>query len=131
MLTWDAVGSRPLIEHKARLAGLLSDVAPPLHYGDYHRGEGPVFHEAASASMPSARRRSRSRKARCDGMRVSSTPGRRGAAWIAFTSGDICSANGFPGQKRPGIDNQKQKPVILHVAVRDRRAGQEAQRLDR
>jgi bifunctional non-homologous end joining protein LigD len=30
---------------KARLAGLLSDVAPPLHYGDYHRGEGPVFHE--------------------------------------------------------------------------------------
>ena len=36
-----------------------------------------------------------------------------------------------PGQKRPGIDNQKQKPVILQLAARDRRAGEEAQGLDR
>jgi hypothetical protein len=30
-------------------------------------------------------------------MRISSTPGCPGVAWIAFTSWDICSANGFPG----------------------------------
>jgi len=36
-----------------------------------------------------------------------------------------------PGQKGAGIDNQKQKPVILHLAARDRRAGEEAQGLDR
>jgi bifunctional non-homologous end joining protein LigD len=28
---------------------LLSDVAPPLHYSDYHRGWGPAFHERACA----------------------------------------------------------------------------------
>jgi DNA ligase D-like protein (predicted ligase) len=37
----------PLIERKARLATLLSGAAPPLHYSDYHRGEGPAFHEQA------------------------------------------------------------------------------------
>jgi hypothetical protein len=36
-----------------------------------------------------------------------------------------------PGQKLPGIDNQKQKPAILHAAARDPRAGEEAQGLDR
>ena len=30
-----------------RLAELLSGVAPPLHYSDYHRGQGPAFHEQA------------------------------------------------------------------------------------
>jgi ATP-dependent DNA ligase len=35
------LGARPLIERKARLAALLSGVAPPLHYSDYHRGQGP------------------------------------------------------------------------------------------
>ena len=54
-------------------------------------------------------------------MRISSTPGRRGVAWIAFTSWDI-----VPGQKGAGIDNQKQKPVILHLAARDRRPGEQA-----
>jgi ATP-dependent DNA ligase len=28
-------------------AELLSNVAPPLHYSDYHRGQGPAFHEQA------------------------------------------------------------------------------------
>jgi bifunctional non-homologous end joining protein LigD len=41
------VGSGPLIERKARLAALLSGVAPPLHYSDYHRGHGPAFHALA------------------------------------------------------------------------------------
>jgi hypothetical protein len=41
------VGARPLIERKARLAALLSGVAPPLHYSDYHRGQGPALHEQA------------------------------------------------------------------------------------
>jgi bifunctional non-homologous end joining protein LigD len=26
---------------------LLSDVRPPLHYSDYHRGRGPALHEQA------------------------------------------------------------------------------------
>jgi hypothetical protein len=33
--------------------------------------------------------------------------------------------------ERLGIDNQKQKPVILHLAARDRRPGEEAQGMDR
>jgi DNA ligase D-like protein (predicted ligase) len=41
------VGALPLIERKARLAQLLSDVRPPLHYSDYHRGGGPAFHQQA------------------------------------------------------------------------------------
>lgn len=36
----DHVGLRPLIEREARLATLLSGVAPPRHYSDYHRGLG-------------------------------------------------------------------------------------------
>ena len=46
-LDGDDVGARPLIGRKARLAELLSGVAPPLHYSDYHRGRGPAFHEQA------------------------------------------------------------------------------------
>jgi bifunctional non-homologous end joining protein LigD len=41
------VAALPLIERKARLAELLADVRPPLHYSDYHRGRGPAFHEQA------------------------------------------------------------------------------------
>jgi ATP-dependent DNA ligase len=41
-LDGDDIGARPLIERKARLAELLSGVAPPLHYSDYHRGQGPL-----------------------------------------------------------------------------------------
>ena len=37
----------PLMERKARLAALLSRVAPPLHYIDYHRGQGAAFHHKA------------------------------------------------------------------------------------
>jgi DNA ligase D-like protein (predicted ligase) len=46
-LDGDDVGARPLIERKARLAELLSGVAPPLHYSDYQRGRGAAFHEQA------------------------------------------------------------------------------------
>ena len=46
-LDGEDVGALPLIERKARLAELLSGVAPPLHYSDYHRGRGPAFHEQA------------------------------------------------------------------------------------
>jgi len=46
-LDGEDVGARPLIERKARLAALLSGVAPPLHYSDYHRGQGPAFHAQA------------------------------------------------------------------------------------
>jgi bifunctional non-homologous end joining protein LigD len=46
-LDGDDVAARPLIERKSRLAALLSGVAPPLHYNDYHRGQGPAFHERA------------------------------------------------------------------------------------
>jgi ATP-dependent DNA ligase len=43
----DNVAARPLIERKTRLAALLSNIARPLHYSDYHRGQGPAFHEQA------------------------------------------------------------------------------------
>jgi ATP-dependent DNA ligase len=46
-LDGDDVGALPLIERKARLAELLSGVAPPLHYSDFHRGRGAEFHEQA------------------------------------------------------------------------------------
>ena len=46
-LDGEDVGARPLIERKARLAELLSGLAPPLHYSDYHRGQAPAFHEQA------------------------------------------------------------------------------------
>jgi len=46
-LDGDDFGARPLIERKSRLAELLSGVAPPLHYSDYHRGQGTAFHEQA------------------------------------------------------------------------------------
>jgi ATP-dependent DNA ligase len=36
-----------VIQRKARLAELLSNVRPPLHYSDYHRGRDPAFHEQA------------------------------------------------------------------------------------
>src|SRR5437016_6515354 len=46
-LDGEDIAALPLIERKARLAGLLSGAAPPLHYSDYHRGRGPVFHAQA------------------------------------------------------------------------------------
>src|SRR5262249_24121661 len=46
-LDGENIGALPLIDRKARLARLLSGVAPPLHYSDYHRGGGPAFHAQA------------------------------------------------------------------------------------
>jgi ATP-dependent DNA ligase len=46
-LDGDDLGARPLIERKARLAALLSNVAPPLHYSDYHAGDGQAFRARA------------------------------------------------------------------------------------
>jgi ATP-dependent DNA ligase len=43
----DDIGTRPLIERKALLAELLSGVAPPLHYSDYHAGDGQAFYAKA------------------------------------------------------------------------------------
>src|SRR5262249_38516632 len=50
-----------------------------------------------SMTMPSLRRRSRSRIARSDGMRISSTPCRRGVALIWRTYSDIWLLNSPPG----------------------------------
>ena len=41
-LDGEDVSARPLIERKARLAVLLSGVAPPLHYSDHQGGQGRV-----------------------------------------------------------------------------------------
>jgi bifunctional non-homologous end joining protein LigD len=41
--------ARPLIERKARLAALLSNVSSPLQYSDHQTGHGRVFHEKACA----------------------------------------------------------------------------------
>jgi ATP-dependent DNA ligase len=48
-LDGEDLSALPLIERKARLAALLSNAAPPLHYSDYHRGQGRVFHQKACA----------------------------------------------------------------------------------
>jgi bifunctional non-homologous end joining protein LigD len=48
-LDGEDVSARPLIERKARLAALLSDVSAPLHYSDHQRGQGRAFHEKACA----------------------------------------------------------------------------------
>jgi DNA ligase D-like protein (predicted ligase) len=41
--------AQPLIERKARLAALLSDVSSPLHYTDHQIGHGRAFHQKACA----------------------------------------------------------------------------------
>ena len=46
-LDGEDVSALPLIERKARLAALLSNAGPPLHYSDYHRGQGAAFHQKA------------------------------------------------------------------------------------
>jgi bifunctional non-homologous end joining protein LigD len=46
-LDGDDIGARPLIDRRAQLAALLSNVAPPLHYSDYHAGDGKAFHAKA------------------------------------------------------------------------------------
>jgi bifunctional non-homologous end joining protein LigD len=45
----DDIRAWPLIERKARLAVLLSNVSSPLHYCDHQIGHGRVFHEKACA----------------------------------------------------------------------------------
>jgi len=46
------VGARPLIERKARLATLLSGIAPPPHYSDYHRGQSSAFQWSCALQPP-------------------------------------------------------------------------------
>ena len=41
--------TKSLIDRKARLATLLSNVASPLHYCDHQIGHGPAFHKQACA----------------------------------------------------------------------------------
>jgi DNA ligase D-like protein (predicted ligase) len=48
-LDGEDVNARPLIERKARLAALLSNLSSPLHYSDHQRGQGRPFHEKACA----------------------------------------------------------------------------------
>jgi DNA ligase D-like protein (predicted ligase) len=48
-LDGEDLSALPLIERKARLAALLSNAGPPLHYSDYHRGQGAAFHQKACA----------------------------------------------------------------------------------
>jgi ATP-dependent DNA ligase len=48
-LDGEDVSARLLIEHKARLAALLSHASLPLHYSDRQRGQGRAFHEKACA----------------------------------------------------------------------------------
>jgi bifunctional non-homologous end joining protein LigD len=50
-LDGEDVSARPLIDRKARLAALLSNVNSPLHYSDPQRGQGRAFHEKACARL--------------------------------------------------------------------------------
>ena len=49
-LDGDDLSPLPLIERKARLAALLSNVSSPLHYTDHQIGHGRAFHEKACAA---------------------------------------------------------------------------------
>ncbi|MFL5266968.1 MAG: hypothetical protein ACJ8AH_10295 [Stellaceae bacterium] len=56
---------RPLIERKARLAALLSGVAPPLHYSDYHRGRAqPSMSKLANWSSKASSRNAPTQRTR-------------------------------------------------------------------
>jgi ATP-dependent DNA ligase len=48
-LDGDDVSARPLMERKARLAALMSNVGSPLQYSDHQIGHGRAFHEKACA----------------------------------------------------------------------------------
>jgi ATP-dependent DNA ligase len=48
-LDGEDVSGRPLLERKARLAALLSNVSSLLHYSDHQIGHGRAFHEKACA----------------------------------------------------------------------------------
>ena len=48
-LDGEDVSARPLIERKARLAALLSNLTSPLHYSDHQAGHGRAFFEKACA----------------------------------------------------------------------------------
>jgi ATP-dependent DNA ligase len=48
-LDGEAINARPLIERKARLAELLSNVTSPLHYCDHQAGHGRALFEKACA----------------------------------------------------------------------------------
>jgi ATP-dependent DNA ligase len=45
-LDGEDLSALPLIERKARLADLLSNAAPPLHYSDYYRGQGRALRQS-------------------------------------------------------------------------------------
>ena len=64
-------------------------------------------------------------------MRISSTPSRRGVALDRPHQFGHLRRERVAGQQRAGIDDEKQKPVILRLAARDRRAGKQAQGLNR
>jgi hypothetical protein len=91
------VGGLPLIERKAQLAQLLSDVAPPLHYSDYHRGGGPAFHQQISA-LPKSRTASASRRRRC----IDICPPRGPRIPKASENGRFIPKKGRPGRFQPG-----------------------------
>src|SRR6266850_6544365 len=46
-LDGEDLGAQPLIERKARLAELLANAGPPLHYSDHQIGHGRAFYEQA------------------------------------------------------------------------------------
>jgi hypothetical protein len=78
--------------------------------------------------MPSARRRSQ-KALRSDADFLDSRPPWRRLDRL-HQLGHLLRER-VPGQQRPGIHHQKQKPVILHAAAWDRRASEQAQGLDR
>ena len=56
-LDGEDVSALPLIERKARLAALLSNAGPPLHYSDYHRGQGrPSIRRPANCDLRASSR---------------------------------------------------------------------------
>jgi hypothetical protein len=63
-LDGEDVSALPLIERKTRLAALLSNAAPPLHFSDYHKGEGAAHRRRRNCRSEGIVRRANASHAR-------------------------------------------------------------------
>jgi hypothetical protein len=61
-LDGEDVSVRPLIERKARVAALLSNVSSPLHYSDHQIGRAHAFHLASSTCRKWQRTKARAQR---------------------------------------------------------------------
>jgi hypothetical protein len=110
------------VERRRRGARTIGSDETPQHYS-----ASSAAITARSTRMPSTRRRSRLRRARCDGIRILDPPLVRCRLDRLHQLGHL-RCERVSGQHCAGFDDQKQKPVILNLAARDRCAREEVPR---